>query len=169
MIDTIEAYTQMTDKSEGVDNPNLTLRLKEPEIERLKRIMAIAADRGGSYAKKSNIYRELLGLAPPRYLRQAEIEYFRTGVKTEGLFKEEPVAPKPEETELLGKLMELIHNPEFSQIVDRWNATTQKKQKEITHGTLLPTGQKIKYADPETLGIEIHDESEFDDNGNLKK
>lgn len=50
----VETYTQMTEKAEGVENPNLTLRLREPEIERLKRIMSIAAVRAPRYDRRAS-------------------------------------------------------------------------------------------------------------------
>lgn len=123
MINTVETYLQMTEETEDVLNPNITFRLTEPEVERLKRILHMATQRGGSFVKKSQVFRELIGLSRPRFLTPAEIEFFRTGEKPEGLFKEEPklkiVKPQVSREVVedvleklgLGYLIEMIEKP----------------------------------------------------------
>lgn len=62
------------------DKTILSVRLKEPEAVRFWQIMDAAKSRN-VYVDKSDVIRELLGLAPPVALTLDEIAFFRTGRK----------------------------------------------------------------------------------------
>lgn len=59
-------------------SPVRTLRLKTDENERYWNLMDRAKARN-PYARESDVFRELIGLHPPHYLKAAEIDYFREG------------------------------------------------------------------------------------------
>jgi hypothetical protein len=63
-----------------MDNTILAVRLKGAEAARFWKIMDLAKQRN-PYADKSDVIRELLGIAPPTALTREDIEYFRTGKK----------------------------------------------------------------------------------------
>lgn len=83
----------MPPKERDYDNTVITLRLASAEAVRFWAIMDAAKARN-PYVGKSDVYRELLGLAPPQALSDSEIRFFRTGEKR-GAFHAAPlVEPK---------------------------------------------------------------------------
>ncbi len=82
--------TPMSAKERDYDNTVVTLRLTSAEAVRFWSIMDAAKARN-PYVGKSDVYRELLGLAPAQALTSKEIDFFRTGTKnnSNGI----PVAP----------------------------------------------------------------------------
>lgn len=79
----IQNYT-VPIKERDFDNTVLSLRLTSVEAVRFWRIMDDAKSRN-PYVGKSDVYRELFGLAKPVALTAEEIKYFRTGEKGQSI------------------------------------------------------------------------------------
>jgi hypothetical protein len=75
------------------DKTVLSLRLKSSEAIRFWNLMDKAKERN-SYADKSDVIRELLGLQKPFVLTELDIEYFRQGKKAA-----EPSTTVPKDSE----------------------------------------------------------------------